>query len=57
MCSTSTYDEDISRSLELGASGYLTKPPEFARLKDIVEKSSKLRLREERGTLHLLRAA
>jgi signal transduction histidine kinase len=57
MCSTSTYDEDISRSLELGASGYLTKPPEFARLKDIVEKSSKLRLREERDMVHLLRAA
>jgi len=57
MCSTSTYDEDISRSLELGASGYLTKPPEFERLRDIVEKSPKLKLREERDTLYLLRAA
>ena len=57
MCSTSTYDEDISRSLDLGASGYLTKPPEFARLKAIVEKSTKLKVLEERDTLHLLRAA
>jgi signal transduction histidine kinase len=57
MCSTSTYDEDISRSLELGACGYLTKPPEFARLKAIVEKSAKLKLCEERDAVHLLRAA
>jgi signal transduction histidine kinase len=57
MCSTSTYDEDISRSMELGARGYLTKPPEFDRLKDIVAKSPKLKLREERDALQLLRAA
>jgi DNA-binding response OmpR family regulator len=57
MCSTSSYDEDVSRSLELGACGYLTKPPEFSRLKAIVEKSSKLKLCEERDTLYLLRAA
>ena len=57
MCSTSTYDEDVSRALALGACGYLTKPPEFPRLKAIVEKSSKLKILEERDALHLLRAA
>ena len=40
MCSTSSYDEDISRALALGASGYLTKPPDFPRFREIVEKST-----------------
>jgi len=57
MCSTSTYDEDISRALHLGACGYLTKPPEFPRLKAIVEKSTKLKLSEANDALVLLRAA
>ena len=56
MCSTSTYDEDISRALELGACGYLTKPPEFPRLKAIVGKSTKLKILEEPNALYLLRA-
>ena len=30
MCSTSTYEEDISRAKNLGACGYLTKPPDFS---------------------------
>src|SRR5262249_44129110 len=57
MCSTSTYDEDISRAAALGASGYLTKPPEFPRLRAIVEKSTNLKISEESDALLLLRAA
>jgi signal transduction histidine kinase len=57
MCSTSAYDEDISRALALGAAGYLTKPPEFSRLRAIVEKSTKLKISEESDALLLLRAA
>jgi signal transduction histidine kinase len=40
MCSTSTYEEDISRASDLGACGYLTKPPDFSLLKSILEKST-----------------
>jgi signal transduction histidine kinase len=40
MCSTSTYEEDISRARDLGACGYLTKPPDFRLLTSILEKSS-----------------
>jgi chemosensory pili system protein ChpA (sensor histidine kinase/response regulator) len=40
MCSTSTYEEDISRAVGLGACGYLTKPPDFGRLTSILEKSA-----------------
>jgi signal transduction histidine kinase len=57
MCSTSTYEEDISRAKELGARGYLTKPPEFDRLKLILENSTSLEIFEESNTFHLLRAA
>jgi CheY-like chemotaxis protein len=56
MCSTSTYAEDISRSRELGACGYLTKPPEFARLKSIVEKSTDLVMRQDGDAFILTRA-
>jgi len=57
MCSTSTYQEDISRAKELGACGYLTKPPDFNRLKLILEKSTTLAIFAENDTLLLLRAA
>jgi CheY-like chemotaxis protein len=57
MCSTSTYEQDISRAKHLGACGYLTKPPDFSRLKLILEKSTALELVEENNALVLLRAA
>jgi signal transduction histidine kinase len=57
MCSTSTYQEDISRAKDLGASGYLTKPPDFSRLRSILEKSSTLEISEVGDRLCLLRAA
>lgn len=57
MCSTSTYEEDISRAETLGACGYLTKPPDFSRLKSILEKSTSLVIAERRDGPILLRAA
>jgi len=57
MCSTSTYQEDISRAKDLGACGYLTKPPDFSRLRSILEESATLEISEVGGALRLLRAA
>jgi CheY-like chemotaxis protein len=57
MCSTSTYEEDISRAKDLGACGYLTKPPDFSQLRSILEKSTGLKIFEEDDALLLLRAA
>jgi len=57
MCSTSTYEEDVSKAAELGSCGYLPKPPDFDRLKSIIEKSTMLQIVEADDNLHLLRAA
>ena len=58
MCSTSNYEKDISRAKELGSCGYLTKPPDFGRLKLILEKSTGLVITcDESNTHFLLRAA
>jgi CheY-like chemotaxis protein len=58
MCSTSNYEKDISRAKELGACGYLTKPPDFGRLKLILEKSTALEIIRDASNSHvLLRAA
>jgi CheY-like chemotaxis protein len=57
MCSTSTYQEDISKAEDLGARGYLTKPPDFSRLRSILERSTALTISEVGNALHLLRAA
>jgi signal transduction histidine kinase len=57
MCSTSTYEEDISRAKGLGACGYLTKPPDFSRLKSILATSTTLEIFEESNACLLLRAA
>jgi CheY-like chemotaxis protein len=57
MCSTSTYEEDMTRAKELGARGYLTKPPDFGQLKSILKKSTTLEISEESDGLLLLRAA
>lgn len=54
MCSTSTYEEDITRAKELGACGYLTKPPDFGQLKSILAEATSVELLEDRL---LLRAA
>jgi len=58
MCSTSNYAADISRAKELGACGYLTKPPDLGRLKLILERSTELEItRDESNSHFLLRAA
>ncbi len=57
MCSTSTYEEDMTRAKDLGARGYLTKPPDFSRLKSILTESTTLEIFEESNALLLLRAA
>lgn len=57
MCSTSTYGEDIARASDLGACGYLTKPPDFERLKSILKRSTSLEIEERKDAVVLLRAA
>jgi signal transduction histidine kinase len=57
MCSTSTYQDDISKAKDLGACGYLTKPPDLARLRSILENFTTLEISEVENGLHLLRAA
>jgi CheY-like chemotaxis protein len=57
MCSTSTYEEDILRAKDLGACGYLTKPPDFGQLRLILEKFTTLKILEDNDSHLLLRAA
>jgi signal transduction histidine kinase len=57
MCSTSSYQKDISRAKELGACGYLTKPPDFSRLRSILEASTRLEICETGNAFRLVRAA
>jgi signal transduction histidine kinase/BarA-like signal transduction histidine kinase len=57
MCSTSTYQEDISKAKDLGARGYLTKPPDFVKLVQILEQSTKLKIDQKDKDFVLLRAA
>jgi signal transduction histidine kinase len=57
MCSTSTYQQDISKANDLGACGYLTKPPDFSRLRSILEKHTNLEISEQGDAMHLIRAA
>jgi CheY-like chemotaxis protein len=57
MCSTSNYEKDISRAKELGACGYLTKPPDFGRLKLILEKSTALEIIRDESNAHFLLSA
>lgn len=57
MCSTSAYDMDQRMALDLGASGYLTKPPQFAQFKSIVENGRHVKLKRDGDAYALLRAA
>jgi response regulator of citrate/malate metabolism len=57
ICSTSTYQEDISRAKDLGACGYLAKPPDFSCLKSILEEFATLEISAVGSVLHPLRAA
>lgn len=57
ICSTSAYDMDKKMAASLGAAGYLTKPPQFSLLKDIIDRCQGLRLCHEGNDFVLLRAA
>lgn len=47
MCSGSDYEPDQRRALQLGAAGYLVKPPSFAQLKVIIERHAPLIFRKD----------
>jgi len=57
MCSTSAYDVDKTMSTTLGAAGYMTKPPQFPLLKEIIDRCGHLRLSREAETYVLRRVA
>jgi signal transduction histidine kinase len=57
ICTTSDDDMDKRTAALLGAVGYLTKPPKFLVLKDIINRCGRLRLHEQAGDHALLRAA
>lgn len=57
MCTTSAYDMDKRMATSLGAAGYLTKPPEFSLLREIIDRCQHLRLRQENDNFTLLRTA
>jgi CheY-like chemotaxis protein len=57
MCSTSNYEKDIERARALGASGYVEKPPQFSKLRPLLEGVSSLRLNDDADGTTLLRAA
>ncbi|WP_395336401.1 ATP-binding protein [Novosphingobium sp. BL-8H] len=55
MCSGSDYEPDQKRSIELGAAGYLLKPPRLASFRDIVSGLPGLRLVDEETGMALIR--
>ncbi|WP_285020023.1 hybrid sensor histidine kinase/response regulator [Novosphingobium sp. fls2-241-R2A-195] len=55
MCSGSDHEPDQRRSAELGAAGYLLKPPRFASFRDIVAARPGLRLQDDADGLTLIR--
>lgn len=57
MCSGSDYEPDQRRSAELGAAGYLLKPPRFANFRDIVVSQPGLSLLDDGSGLTLVRTA
>lgn len=57
MCSGSDHEPDQRRSAELGAAGYLLKPPRFNSFRDIVAGQPGLRLLDDGTGLTLIRKA
>jgi signal transduction histidine kinase len=57
MCSTSNDDVDKEMAEMLGAAGYLTKPPNFSLLRDIINGCPRLRFYQDGKDCALLRAA
>jgi two-component system CheB/CheR fusion protein len=57
MCSGSDHEPDQRRSAELGAIGYLLKPPSFPSFKDIIAGQPRLRVVEDGSGITLIRTA
>jgi CheY-like chemotaxis protein len=57
MCTTSNYDKDMERAKQLGAVGFITKPPELKKLKPLFDAMPTLRLCENADGKLLLRVA
>jgi CheY-like chemotaxis protein len=57
MCTTSSYDKDERMAKSLGATGYLTKPPQLTQLKGIIDRCQNLSLSQEGDGFALRRAA
>jgi CheY-like chemotaxis protein len=56
MCTTSSYDQDMERARKLGATGYVTKPADVAKIKSTLANVAHLQLRPEGNGYSLMRA-
>lgn len=54
MCSSSTYEADIARARNLGASGYLSKPGDFNQLKAIIASAANLAIVCDESNAHFI---
>ncbi|MEI9906445.1 MAG: hypothetical protein WDN06_22995 [Asticcacaulis sp.] len=57
MCTGSTYDKDIARARELGATGYMVKPASLDQLRPMLADMPALTLEGNGPPRRLLRAA
>lgn len=57
MCTGSTYDKDQERAQNLGAKGYMVKPPSLAQLRPMVENIPELALESDGAASKLRRVA
>ena len=57
MCSGSTYEDDLRRAENLGAAGYMVKPPSLDQLKPMLAVLPDLHLDQEGRDNRLMRAA
>ncbi|MBL8549988.1 MAG: hybrid sensor histidine kinase/response regulator [Hyphomonadaceae bacterium] len=57
MCSGSTQDRDVRRAAELGALGYLSKPPKFDQLRSILEEAQGFHFESDGAMAPVLRRA
>jgi signal transduction histidine kinase len=57
MCTTSTYDKDLQRAQELGATGYVNKPATLQNLRPVIERIERVRVTQSDGTCALVRVA
>ncbi|MDZ4868252.1 MAG: response regulator [Alphaproteobacteria bacterium] len=57
MCTTSGYDKDMEQAKALGATGYLQKPADLARLRPTLDKIAHIRLAQVEQGYAIFRAA